>query len=175
MAASGGGAAGACDAPRRACNQFQLHAFMDIRTFNHIPRGRRASGIYWRPKLLWKQKNRRYVLWYERGARHGAPAHGAYGVAVASSPAGPFKIINPDVHLKWSYLTAGDSSLMQLPNGNAYIICKSNITSVELLSADYLSSTYQNSEDIAPRAATEALALFFFVSIGCTLHVSSPS
>lgn len=134
------------------------------------PRGQRAPGIYWRPKLLWNQKHRRYILWYERGAGHGAPVHGAYGVAVASSPAGPFKIVNPDVHLKWSYLTAGDSSLMQLPNGTAYIIYKSNMTSVELLSDDYLSSTYQNSGDIAPRAATEAPALFF-VSIGYILHV----
>ena len=44
------------------------------------------------------------------------------------------------------------------------------MTSVELLSDDYLSSTYQNSGDIAPRAATEAPALFF-VSIGYILHV----
>lgn len=120
---------------------------------------------YYRPHVEFNARDREYVLWYN--------ADNEYGVAVSHRPQGPFRIINPDVKLKYSGEGVGDFGLFVDSNGVGYIAYvglvsgplethpvarpKHHRISVERLAPDYLSSTYRNSGFVAGNVESPAL------------------
>jgi hypothetical protein len=121
---------------------------------------------YFRPHVMFNRRERKYVLWYN--------ADNEYGVAVSAHPQGPFQIVNPNVRLKYSETGVGDFGVFVDRAAAAYIVYTAYVSSameakpvsepthhrisVERLSSDYLSSTMQNSGNIAGNV--EAPVLF---------------
>ena len=116
-----------------------------------------ASGVYYRPYVVFNKKTGNYVLWYNW---YPTLWNGQYGVATSDSPAGPFTVRNDNV--KVAYGKPGDLSLLVDDDGTAYLIYtsieKKHSISVEKLAADYLSSTLENSGFLG--SGCEAPALF---------------
>ncbi len=122
-------------------------------------------NIYFRPHVIYNRATGLYVLWYN------AKLH--YGVATSQRPQGPFQIVNPDVHLKFSAFGLGDFGLVVDSDGTGYIAyvasnsrARSKVPtsdpqnhriSVERLASDFLSSTLVNSDFIAGNVESPAL------------------
>lgn len=120
---------------------------------------------YYRPHVKLNTRTHEYVLWYN--------ADDEYGVAVSRRPRGPFRIVNPDVRLKYSKRGVGDFGLFVDSDGAAYIAYVSFVRnpleshpvaspqhhriSVERLAPDYLSSTYRNGGFVAGNVESPAL------------------
>ena len=116
------------------------------------------KGVYYRPHVIYNKKTKQYVLWYNWYEKLWV---GQYGVAVSAKPEGPYKIVNKDVKLKYSDLKVGDLYLFADEDGSAYIsynTIEHHYISVEKLSADYLSSTMENSGFITDNS--EASSMF---------------
>jgi hypothetical protein len=62
-----------------------------------------TAGILFCPKVLFNKRSKQYVLWYNwLPSSDSTFAHSYYGVAVSSTPQGPFKVINQNVStLAW--------------------------------------------------------------------------
>lgn len=102
------------------------------------------SGVYYRPHVIYNANTRNYVLWYNWYAELW---DGKFGVAVSTSPTGPFKIVNPDVKVLNSADGVGDFGLFVDDDGTTYLAYNTingHRGSVERLRADYLSSTLEN-------------------------------
>ena len=102
-------------------------------------------GIYYRPQVIFNVKTKKYVLWYNWYAKLW---FGQFGVAVSTSPTGPFKIVNPDVKVSNSADGVGDCGLFVDDDGTAYLsynTVKERKGYIEKLTPDYLSSTLENS------------------------------
>lgn len=102
------------------------------------------SGVYYRPHVVYNAKTKNYVLWYNWYAQLW---DGKFGVAVSTSPTGPFKIVNSDVKVANSADGVGDFGLFVDDDGTAYLAYNTingHRGSVERLSSDYLSSTLEN-------------------------------
>ncbi|HPS54785.1 MAG TPA: family 43 glycosylhydrolase [Sedimentisphaerales bacterium] len=115
------------------------------------------QGVYYRPYVKYNRKTKMYVLWYNW---YPTLWDGQYGVAVSSSPAGPFVIQNDNVKVK--HEKPGDHGLFIDDNSNAYLIYTSIANdhgiSIEKLSDDYLSSTLDSSGIFAKEC--EAVSMF---------------
>jgi len=115
------------------------------------------SGIYYRPYVVFNPKTRKYVLWYNWYPQNWG---GQTGVAISTTPTGPFTIVNPNVSL--SHPHAGDGSLFVDDDGTGYYIYTSIAEGytirVERLAPDYLSSTGEASRALA--AGGESPVLF---------------
>jgi hypothetical protein len=115
------------------------------------------SGVYYRPYVVFNQSTRKYVLWYNWYPKLW---DGQTGVAISDKPVGPFKIVNPNVHL--SRLRPGDGSLFVDDDGTGYYIYtafdEGYSVRVERLKPDYLDSTGESSGILA--TGTEAPVLF---------------
>lgn len=116
------------------------------------------SGIYYRPHVIYNERTKKYVLWYNWYPKLW---DGKYGVAIADTPVGPFEIVNKDVQVAHSKLGIGDFGLFVDDDQTAYIAYNTingHKNSVERLSDDYLSSTLINGGFIALNC--EAGAIF---------------
>ena len=115
------------------------------------------SGVYYRPYVVFNPNIRKYVLWYNWYQKNW---DGQTGVAVSTSPSGPFTIVNPNIQL--SHAHAGDGSLFVDDDGTAYYIYtaigEGYTIRVERLTPDYLKATGGTSRILA--AGGESPVLF---------------
>lgn len=119
---------------------------------------KKPSGIYYRPHVIYNEKTKKYVLWYNWYPKLW---NGKFGVAVSDYPQGPFEIVNTDVQVSHSALGVGDFGLFVDDDKTAYIVYNTisgHQNSVERLSDDYLSSSLENGGFIAK--GCEAGAIF---------------
>lgn len=141
-------------------NYYQCYRSTDLVTWKKEGRllQNPPAGVYYRPRVVYNVKTKKYVLWYNWYARLW---EGKFGVAVATTPTGPFKIVNADVKVAHSEGGVGDFGLFVDDDGTAYLsynTINGHRGSVEKLSADYLSSTMENGGFITEDC--EAGALF---------------
>jgi hypothetical protein len=103
------------------------------------------------PKVIYNLQSKQYVLWYNWLPPDVSFSNSFFGVAVSSSPAGPFKVVNPKASDTLAFGNVGDFALFVDDDEVAYIIYTAHITSsdptkpthqmsVERLAADYLSA-----------------------------------
>ena len=107
------------------------------------------AGVYYRPHVVYHQKRKRYVLWYNWYPKLW---EGQFGVAESKSPTGPFKIVNADVQVKHSEIGVGDFGLFVDDDQTAYLTyntIQGHRVSAERLSPDYRSSAMENGGFIA--------------------------
>lgn len=109
--------------------------------------GHDAPWIVERPKVLYNQKTRKYVLWFHLDKKdpdccYWGPRYilKHVGVATADRPEGPFTFVHafqPDG------IPSLDMSLFKDTDGTAYFIrsCNNNYTGISRLSSDYLTTT----------------------------------
>lgn len=104
------------------------------------------SGIYYRPKVIYNARTKKYVLWFNW---YPELWEGKYGVAVSDNPEGPFEILNTD--LKIGNKEVGDFSLMVDEDKSAYIVYNTiagHKIFVEKLNEDYTASSLIISSEI---------------------------
>ncbi|GAA4271153.1 family 43 glycosylhydrolase [Aquimarina gracilis] len=102
------------------------------------------EGVYYRPHVIYNEKTKKYVLWYNWYPKLW---DGQFGVATSDTPQGPFKIENDNVKMYRSDVGLGDFGLFVDKDGSGYIsynTIQNHQVSVEKLSDDYLSSTLEN-------------------------------
>jgi len=142
-------------------NDYRVYSSPDLGhwTFEGTLLKKRPDAIYFRPYVVFNQKDRKYVLWFNWYS-HAVQWVGHEGVATSKTPVGPFTIVNPDVHL--AHPSPGDSSPFVDDDGTGYLIYTSisegYTVRVERLTPDYLDSTGESSQGLA--AGGEAPILF---------------
>jgi Glycosyl hydrolases family 43 len=128
-------------------NFFQVYSSSDLQSWklegpllqNQTP------GTYYRPKVIFNEQTRKYVLWYNW---YPVLWEGRYGVAVADRPTGPFVVVNSEVKL--SREKVGDFNLL-LDGKDAFIVYNTidgHRIFVEKLSADFTASSFETSTEI---------------------------
>ncbi len=118
----------------------------------------KTKGVYYRPNVVYNAKTKKYVLWYNWNPKLW---DGQFGVALADSPTGPFKVLNENVTVKNSKYGVGDLGVFVDTDQKAYIsycTITDHMVSVELLDENYTNSTLQSSEIVAKHC--EAGAMF---------------
>lgn len=116
------------------------------------------QGTYYRPHVIYNDKRKKYVLWYNW---YKTLWNGQFGVAIADKPEGPFTIISQNVTMKNSTKGLGDFNLFVDDDNRAYIVYTSladHTISVERLTDDFMGSLQINSGIILPSA--EACSMF---------------
>ena len=158
----------------RTDHAVNLYTSPDLETWTFVssilPLKDRPEGIYFRPKVIYNQKNSEYILWINYLAPDSSPlaAYPKAVLIVASSktPEGPFTIVNEKAGLEVS--GAGDFTLMVDPNdenNTAYIAYdawgNNHALVVEELTEDYYDSlgALSSSGTISP-ISNEAPILF---------------
>jgi hypothetical protein len=88
-------------------NYFQSYSSTDLTTWKKESPllADAASGIYYRPHVIYNPATRKYVLWFNWYPKLW---DGRYGVAVADNPAGPFRIVDSDVRVRNADHGVGD-------------------------------------------------------------------
>ncbi len=110
---------------------------------------KQPEGVYYRPHVIYNEKTKEYVLWYNWYPKLW---DGQFGVATSDTPMGPFKIVNDNVKMHNSSIGLGDFGLFVDDDGTGYIsynTIQNHQVSVEKLQDDYLSSTMENGGVIA--------------------------
>lgn len=132
-------------------NHYQVYSSADLK--NWKKEGRllpdQPEGVYYRPHVIYNQKTKKYVLWYNW---YPQLWDGQFGVAVSDYPQGPFKIVNDNVQVFNSKIGVGDFGLFVDDDQTAYLsynTIKGHEVSVEKLTADYTESTMENGGIIA--------------------------
>ena len=127
-------------------NEYRVYSSPDMRRWT--PRGPilpgAASGIYYRPHVIYNEARAEYVLWYNWYPKLWT---GRFGVAVAKSPVGPFEIVDDDVQVEHSGLGVGDFNLFVDDDATAYLMyntIEGHKLSVERLTPDYRASAMDN-------------------------------
>lgn len=168
----------------------RLYASKDLGSWelvsdNVLPLASRPNGIYFRPKVLFNERTRRYVLWINFLPPASTPLT-AYPDAVllvgtATAPEGPYDIVTKKANL--SHSGAGDFTVMVDPNSedqDAYIAydawSNSHRVVVEKLTSDYLDSlgSAASTGPLSP-SSHEAPVLFERRGVYCTffaVHLS---
>ncbi|PRX53802.1 family 43 glycosylhydrolase [Flagellimonas meridianipacifica] len=107
------------------------------------------EGVYYRPHVIYNRSTKKYLLWYNWYPKLW---EGQFGVAISDTPQGPFKIVNENVQMHNSEIGLGDFGLFVDDDETGYIsynTIKNHQVSVEKLSDDYLSSTFENGGTIS--------------------------
>ena len=104
------------------------------------------GGILFCPKIVYNKRTTRFVMWFNwiEGSDF---SHSYYGVAMADTPYGPFKVVNKQVSTL-AYEDTGDMALFVDDDGTGYVIYTSHIVggvlthrmSVEQLTPDFAES-----------------------------------
>ena len=138
----------------KRANEYRVYSSPDMQAWT--PHGAilpdAASGIYYRPHVIFNEATKQYVLWYNWYPKLWT---GRFGVAVSDSPTGPFRIVNDDVQVAHSALGVGDFNLFVDEDATAYLMyntIQGHRLSVERLAADYQSSTKENGDFITTGA-----------------------
>jgi hypothetical protein len=104
-----------------------------------LPEGR-PTAIYYRPKVLFNARTKKYVLWVNW--RECLPCGLFYLTATSDSPAGPFTLAKANVTTR--YKDGGDFTVFADDDGRGYLLYQSrasgHVASVELLSDDFTDS-----------------------------------
>jgi hypothetical protein len=77
-----------------------------VETLDAIPRATRAVGEYWQPNFDYNPNTGQYVMWWIFSVPN--TTIGVVQVGTASSPAGPFKIVNENVTLNYKSFTSAN-------------------------------------------------------------------
>ena len=127
-------------------NEYRVYSSPDLQRWT--PHGAilpdAASGVYYRPHVVYNARRGEYVLWYNWYPRLW---EGRFGVAVSDSPLGPFAIVDDDVQVAHSELGVGDFNVFVDEDATAYLMyntIQGHQLSVERLGPDYRTSTKQN-------------------------------
>ena len=127
-------------------NEYRVYSSPDMMTWT--PHGAilpdAASGIYYRPHVVYNARDREYVLWYNWYPKLWT---GRFGVATSKSPLGPFRVVNDDVQVAHSSLGVGDFNVFVDEDATAYLMyntIQGHQLSVERLAPGYKSSTMEN-------------------------------
>jgi hypothetical protein len=127
-----------------------------------LPEANRVDRILFSPKVLYNNKTKLFVLWYNYVPNY------SYGVATSSSPFGPFKTVNTTAgsSFRFGYPNnndIGDFSLWADEDGTGYFLYSAHDhCQVERLTDDYLASTWFTTNESSPvfPHGNEAPALF---------------
>jgi len=114
-----------------------------------LPVDARPEGIYFRPKVVYNDLSKKFVLWVNKVNRSTPWVHNpnfldaTYVVATSDTPDGVFSVINPNIQ-SVQYGAGGDLALFVDDDGKGYIaydaFTDSHRIQVEQLAPDYLSS-----------------------------------
>lgn len=135
---------------------------------NVLPLDQRPTGIYFRPKVVYNERTGEYVLWinllYQSSVKQtplAAYPNATYLVAAATSPTGPFAVVNPSAFLQAS--GAGDLAIM-VDGANAYVAydawSNGHRVKVEQLDVRYYDALSQPATPTLSPASREAPILF---------------
>jgi hypothetical protein len=84
-----------------------------------LPPRYRDSGVAERPKVIYNQQTKRYVMWMHLDANRYADA--SAGVAVSATPTGPFKLVRVFRPIRYDYGYATDEAqLHEREQGNTF-------------------------------------------------------
>jgi Glycosyl hydrolases family 43 len=140
-------------------NKFVAYSSTDLKKWafeGRILSEKAPKGVYYRPKVIFNAKTKKYVAWFNW---YPVLWEGRYGVAISDKPTGPFELLNDDV--KIGNPKVGDFNLLVDDDQTAYI-CYNTIEGhrifVEKLNADYTASTLEVSDKIDD--GCEASAMF---------------
>jgi beta-xylosidase len=99
-----------------------------------LPPASRASGVVFRPCVVFNRLSNKFVMWYED--RH--PDQKGYAVAVADSPQGPFVTVSNStaLHGQGRSDNSGDFNILVDDDGSAYHVRDGFV--IERLTPDYL-------------------------------------
>ena len=107
------------------------------------------QGVYYRPHVIYNEKTKRYVLWYNWYPKLW---DGQFGVATSKSPTGPFKVIETDAQVSKSAIGVGDLGLFVDDDGTGYLsynTIQNHQLVVERLDKNFTQSTLETSDIIA--------------------------
>ncbi len=103
------------------------------------------KGYYYRPYVVFNARTQKYVLWYNWYQKLW---NGQEGVAVSSTPTGPFTIVNQKVHSEGA--SPGDGTIFVDDDGTGYYIytdiANDYAIRIERLTPDYLDSDGKGSK-----------------------------
>lgn len=126
-----------------------------------LPVDSRPSGVYYRPKVVFNALTGLYVLWVNWLLPNNFGSS-SYLVATSKTPAGPFTVITEKVSTV--YNTGGDFDIFVDDDGEAYLIYTSlaahHHISIERLSPDFLSSTFNTTGILTAGGCLEAPSMF---------------
>eukprot|EP01083_Nonionella_stella_P055495 146373_1 len=135
-----------------------------------LPFDTRPFGVYFRPKVIYNERTKQYVLWINYVSyhkQHHVDYHNtSYIVAVSDTPDGPFTIKTNKANVLYSQ-SPGDFVLFidkDTPNHTAYIAYDAmqnhHRISIEPLSLDYLDSIPSRNSGLISSRFHEAPAMF---------------
>ena len=132
-------------------NYYQVYSSKDLKTWKKEGRllPNQPEGVYYRPHVIYNEKTKKYVLWYNWYPKLW---DGQFGVAISDSPTGPFTILNDNVKMVRSDVGLGDFGLFVDDDKTAYIsynTIQNHQVSIEKLNDDYTASTLENGGIIA--------------------------
>ncbi|QLG44649.1 family 43 glycosylhydrolase [Costertonia aggregata] len=134
-----------------AKNHYVCYSSKDLKTWTKegklLPD--QPEGVYYRPHVVYNEKTKRYILWYNWYPKLW---NGQFGVATSKSPSGPFKIKNNDVKMFRSDIGLGDFGLFVDDDKTCYLsynTIQNHQVSIEKLNDDYTGSTMENGGIIA--------------------------
>ncbi len=129
------------------------------------------SRVCERPKVIYNEKNRNYVMWFH--ADDAGYRYAGVGVAVSDSPAGPFHLVRV---MQPNRLDSRDMTLFQDTDGRAYLYHSSNFNKtmcITRLNEDYTDVTAEYHYALADQER-EAPAVFvregtyYMITSGCS-------
>ncbi len=127
--------------------------------------GWKEKTYRYRPHVIYNEKYKKFVLFFNWRPIPQSFEQGNYVVAIASTPTGPFTVVNRDFQTTHHPTEVGDSNLFVDDDGTAFLAYKIASTAatgrgqnfVERLSDDYLTSSGDCS---GPVADGEGIAMF---------------
>lgn len=111
-------------------------------TFSDINSDLDTSSVIERPKVLYNQKTKQFVMWMHIDNKDNINEHA--GVAVSDNPAGPYRYFGS---VKPGEEATGDINIFKDNDGSGYLIYTLNKTKtlqISRLANDYLSTTNQS-------------------------------
>ena len=129
------------------------------------------SRVGERPKVLYNEKSRKYVMWFHLDSHDYVTAH--TGVAVADRPTGPFQFVREMCPNRFD---SRDMTLFKDTDGKAYLIYSSDWNKtlrIAQLTDDYLdvngvySHAFPEQEREAPAIFIKD-GLYYMITSGCT-------
>lgn len=129
------------------------------------------SRVGERPKVLYNEKSRKYVMWFHLDSHDYMTAH--TGVAVADRPTGPFQFVREMCPNRFD---SRDMTLFKDTDGKAYLIYSSDWNKtlrIAQLTDDYLdvngvySHAFPEQEREAPAIFIKG-GLYYMITSGCT-------
>ena len=132
-----------------------------VETRNVLPLTTRATGEYWEPNIAFNPTTSSFVVWYIFSAPN--TTLGVVQVATASSPSGPWLLVNRNVTLRYPSFTSAE---LFVEHGDGYVLYSSQqphahpMAVVERLDSTWTRSTGKASPPFGGSAGGEGEVLF---------------